>query len=268
VTIRQFCVKLTTQAQNARLSGKAGIPYEDIIYQQPAASAGALRREAPSGASNEMNDVMLSSLKSYWEKLRAGRIAPYRAEIDPRQFDSALENMFIIEKLSADNMRIRLSGMKICEMMGMEVRGMQPGYLIDEPDRQRFERLLNVVMAEPAVIELKLEAPTREGSYHATMLLMPLRSDFGEINRVLGCTSGEGDVLEPPLAFTIQDVSVTPIEPNQSADANTLMPGFAEEKTGFAAAPAAPKLVSIEGNPDAPGTPREGGPKLRIVDSK
>ena len=50
--------------------------------------------------------------------------------------------MFIVEKLAPDNMRIRLAGMKICEMMGMEVRGMQPGFLIDEPDRIRFDRLL------------------------------------------------------------------------------------------------------------------------------
>ena len=135
---------------------------------------------------------MLSSLKSYWERLRAGRIAPYRAEIDPRQFEAALENMFILEKVSADNMRIRLAGMKVCEMMGMEVRGMQPGYLIDEDDRLRFDRLLNVVMNEPAVVELRLEARNRAGTYHATMLLMPLRSDFGDINRVLGCASGEG----------------------------------------------------------------------------
>ena len=96
---------------------------------------------------------MLSSLRSYWDRLRAGRVAPYRAEIDPRQFEPALENMFIIEKLAPDNMRIRLAGMKICEMMGMEVRGMQPAYLIDEADRARFDRLLNVVMGEPAVVE-------------------------------------------------------------------------------------------------------------------
>ena len=71
--------------------------------------------------------------------------------------------MFIVEKLAADNMRIRLAGMKICEMMGMEVR-MQPGFLIDEPDRVRFDRLLNVVMAEPAVVELKLAPATAPGS--------------------------------------------------------------------------------------------------------
>lgn len=216
-----------------------------------------------------MNDLMLSSLKSYWERLRAGRIAPYRAEIDPRQFELALENMFILEKVSSDNMRIRLAGMKICEMMGMEVRGMQPGYLIDEGDRVRFERLLNVVMNEPAVVELKLEARNRAGTYRATMLLMPLRSDFGDINRVLGCTSGEGDLYAAPLCFTIQDVAVTPIEPSQSADVTQrALPGFAEEQAAFAGAPSAPKLRSIDGNPNAPAKSRAAPPKLRVIDGK
>jgi hypothetical protein len=210
-----------------------------------------------------MNDLMLSSLKTYWERLRAGRIAPYRAEIDPRQFESALENMFIIERLGPDNMRIRLAGMKICEMMGMEVRGMQPGYLIEEADRQRFDRLLGVVMAEPAVVELKLVAPNRAGVFRATMLLMPLRSDFGEVNRVLGCTSGDGDVFQAPLSFTINDIAVTPIEPSQSAEQKVALPGFAEEQAAYTA----PKLRSIDGNPNAPATPRDP-PKLRVIDGK
>jgi len=221
-----------------------------------------------------MNDLMLSSLKTYWDRLRAGRVAPYRAEIDPRQFEPALENMFIIEKLAPDNMRIRLAGMKICEMMGMEVRGMQPGFLIDEADRTRFDRLLNVVMTEPAVVELKLAAPNRAGTYRATMLMMPLRSDFGDVNRVIGCTSGEGDLFAPPLTFSIEDVAVTPVEPSQGAEARQAMPGFAEAQAAFApprpSAPPPPKLRSIEGNPNAPAKPREAGtaPQFRVIDGK
>ncbi len=217
-----------------------------------------------------MNDLMLTSLKSYWERLRAGRIAPYRAEIDPRQFESALENMFIIEKIGENNMRIRLAGMKVCEMMGMEVRGMQPSYLIDEADRQRFQRLLQVVMSEPAVVELKLEAPNRTGTYDAAMLLMPLRSDFGDINRVLGGVSGRGDFFAPPLAFAIRDVTVTPIEPSESSEARQPLPGFAEEQASFGPSPAkGPQLRTIDGNPDAQARPRVGSaPKLRIIDSK
>ena len=194
-----------------------------------------------------MNDLMLSSLKSYWDRLRAGRVAPYRAEIDPRQFESALENTFIVEKLAPDTMRVRLAGTKICEMMGMEMRGMEPGALIQEADRVRFERLLNVVMNEPAVIELKLAAPNRAGVYRAKMLLMPLRSDFGDINRVIGCTSGDGDLFAAPLAFAIEDVAVTPVEPSQSVEARAAMPGFADariERSDLTA------LLALQGIPE------------------
>ena len=211
---------------------------------------------------------MLSSLKTYWDRLRAGRVAPYRAEIDPRQFETALENTFIVEKIAADTMRVRLAGTKICEMMGMEVRGMEPSALIDARDRVRFERLLNVVMNEPAVVELKLAAPNRAGTYRATMLLMPLRSDFGDINRVIGCTSGEGDLFAAPLAFTIEDVAVTPVEPSQSVETRTAMPGFADAQAEFAPAPPSPRLRSIEGNPNASAKPREGKPRLRVIDGK
>jgi hypothetical protein len=214
-----------------------------------------------------MNDLMLSSLKSYWDRLRAGRVAPYRAEIDPRQFEAALENMFIIEKLAPDNMRVRLAGMKVCEMMGMEVRGMPPHALIEEHDRVRFDRLLNVVMNEPAVVELKLAAQNRAGLYHATMLLMPLRSDFGDINRVIGCTSGEGDFFAAPLVFAIEDVAVTPVEPSQGAEPKQAMPGFAEAQAEFA--PAAPRLRSIDGNPNASGKRDTSAPRrFRVIEGK
>ncbi len=98
------------------------------------------------------------------------------------------------------------------------------------------------------------------------MLLMPLRSDFGEINRVLGCTSGDGEVHAPPLAFTIEDVTVTPIETSQSAEVRRALPGFAEEQASFGPGPGTPKLHSIDGNPNAPTKSRQGGPKLRVID--
>jgi hypothetical protein len=212
-----------------------------------------------------MNDLMITSLKTYWERLRAGRIAPFRAEIDPREFEIALENMFIVERIAPGNLRIRLAGMKVCEMMGMEVRGMQPALFIAEEDRARFDRLLDVVMSEPAVVEIRLEAPSRPAAYRATMLLMPLRSDFGEVNRVLGCMSGEGEFFQPPLAFSLREISINPIDSHEEAQSRrAALPGFAEEQQALASA--APKLRAIEGNPDAPARRREGPPKLRIVD--
>ena len=216
-----------------------------------------------------MNDLMITSLKTYWERLRAGRIAPFRAEIDPREFEIALENMFIVERIAPGNMRIRLAGMKVCEMMGMEVRGMQPALFIAEEDRGRFDRLLDVVMAEPAVVELGLEATGRPAPYRATMLLMPLRSDFGEINRVLGCMSGEGEYFQPPLAFSLREISINPIDVREEKEAKRALPGFAEEQHGFVPAAGGPKLRAIEGNPEAPAAKRSGKPpKFRVIDGK
>ena len=167
--------------------------------------------------------------------------------------------MFIIEKLAPDNMRIRLAGMKICEMMGMEVRGMQPACLIDEADRVRFDRLLDVVMNEPAVVELKLAAPNRAGTYRATMLMMPLTSDFGDINRVIGCTSGEGELFAPPLAFADRGRGGHPgrAQPGrraQAADARLRRGAGCLRRSQPAPAP---KLRSIDGNPNAPAKARD-----------
>lgn len=217
-----------------------------------------------------MNDPVLSSLRTYWERLRAGRIAPYRAEIDPRQFEDALENMFIVERVTPQNLRIRLAGMKICEMMGMEVRGMEPGMLVEEADRLRFDRLVNVVMSEPAVVELALLAGRRGPPARAAMLLMPLRNDFGEINRVLGCASGPAEIHAAPLVFRIEEATISPIE---TAPAGTEprqpLPGFAEEPAAFAGAAATgPQLRSIDGNPNAPTRPRSDAVRrFRIVDN-
>jgi hypothetical protein len=213
----------------------------------------------------DMNDLVLSSLRTYWERLRAGRIAPYRAEIDPRQFEGALENMFIVERVSSDNLRIRLAGMKVCEMMGMEVRGMEPGLFVDAVDRLRFDRLLGVVMAEPAVVEISLTAGGRQ---RAAMLLMPLRSDFGEINRVLGCACGPAEI-GGPLVLRIDEATISPIEQTGAvAEARQPLPGFAEDATAFAPAPAAaPLLRKIEGNPNAPARARDPVRRFRVIDN-
>jgi hypothetical protein len=85
-------------------------------------------------------------------------------------------------------------------------------------------------MSEPSVVELKLSADGRAGRYRASMLLMPLRSDFGEINRVLGLHLRPGELFAPPLAFRIDDVSVSPIEPRANAEPARALPGFAEEQ--------------------------------------
>lgn len=219
---------------------------------------------------HRMHDPILDSLKQYWETLRAGRLAPYRSEIDPRQFEHALENMFILEIVGEDTIRVRLAGMKLCEMMGMEVRGMSPRAFMMPEDRARFDNAVMEVVEKPAVTEFVMETIDYNGkSGTAYVLLMPLRSDFGEITRILGCISDSGESFEAPVRFRVTQSHSDLIEFKTDAD-GVGIPGFAESNAGFHHAKPRPSLSSIDGGKTA-GEPVQSKkaparrPNLKIV---
>ena len=213
-----------------------------------------------------MNAKILSELRNYWEKLRAGRLAPYRSELDPRKFEGALEHMFILEQLGPSQVRVRLAGMKICEMMGMEVRGMPPEALMDAPYREEFTRHMNSVLNAPAVIELDLQACDNRGKVcNGQMLLLPLRSDFGEVTRVLGCVLVEHTIAFPPVNFAITGHRIDIIKETVSDGEEAAMLGFADETAGLSHTDGETRLHSIEGNPDVPSTGNRSRGHLRVV---
>lgn len=211
----------------------------------------------------KMSDPILQSLRNYWEELRDGRLAPFRSEIDPRKFENALENMFILEKISDDSVRVRLAGMKLCEMMGMEVRGIAPRSFMMPEDRVRLDLALRHVFEAPAVKELVLETVDAKGkSDTAYMLLLPLRSDFGDVTRILGCVADRQQNYRAPLRFRITSEKTDEIQYTDDRP----QAGFAEEQARFSSANEGPKLRTIAGNPDAKRS-KAGGekPKLRLV---
>ncbi len=196
----------------------------------------------------KMSDPILQSLRNYWEELRDGRLAPFRSEIDPRKFEDALENMFILEKITDDSVRVRLAGMKLCEMMGMEVRGMAPRGFMMPDDRTRLDISLSQVFETPAVKELVLETVDATGkSDTAYMMLLPLRSDFGDVTRILGCISDRQGHYNAPLRFRITAEKTDQIKYTEDRP----QAGFAEEQVKFNIPTSAPQLRSIAGNPQA-----------------
>ena len=214
-----------------------------------------------------MNDPILDSLKNYWEELRAGRLAPYRSEIDPRQFEHALENMFILEILSDQSIRVRLAGMRLCELMGMEVRGLSPQSFMMPEDRARFDRIVLDVVDKPAVTECALETVDYKGkSGTAYLLLMPLRNDFGEITRILGCISDAGDQFEAPVRFRITRTDVDPISFEQEPE-HAPIAGFAEMRDSFRPAKPKKRFSAIEGGAKRrDDTAQRDKSHLRLVD--
>ena len=76
---------------------------------------------------------VIKEVEAYWEGLRAGRLVPLRSEIDPREIRGALEHTFILEHTKLNEIRFRLAGNKLGDLLGMELRGM-PAYALIAPE--------------------------------------------------------------------------------------------------------------------------------------
>ena len=147
----------------------------------------------------------VGQIEAYWEGLRKGRIMPSRSEVDPRGISGVLEHAFILERVARGIGRFRLAGMHLNDVMGMEVRGMPLTALILPDSRDAMSAALASVFDEPAVVRLSLVSDTGLGrsQMDAKMVLLPLRSDLGDVSRILGCFVANGKIGRAPRRFAI-----------------------------------------------------------------
>ena len=196
----------------------------------------------------------------HWSALRHGEDVPNRCEIDPRVFPDALENTFILERISRGDFRARLAGMNLCDMMGMEVRGLSAASFMQRNERDRIERILEQILVRPAIGELELSGVDLTGNLvDVNMILLPLRSDIGEVNRVIGCISYPQKPFNAPLHFAIKEQKLTPLS-TLGSNSEEIAIGFSEKIEPFR--PATVKSVSENENP-APSPKKTG--HLRLV---
>lgn len=171
----------------------------------------------------------LRQAEAYWTALRRGDDVPSRSQIDPRGLENILSNTFILERIAPGIARFRLAGTLVNELAGMEVRGMPVTAFFTTEARKQFSSAMEHMFETPAVVELELqiEAPRLRSPRGARMLLLPLRSDLGDISRVLGVLVAD----EGPSATT-QRFSISSIEMR----AVTVKPA-GEDAPGFKAKP-------------------------------
>jgi hypothetical protein len=182
---------------------------------------------------NTMQNPIFNNLFEHWSALRCGSGVPHRSEIDPRVFPDALENTFIFERISKGDFRTRLAGMNLCDMMGMEVRGQSAASFMRPRERTSIQQVLEQVLTRPAIGELELVATDLTGKdISLNMILLPLRSDAGEINRIIGCISYPQKTFAPPLRFAIQSKKLTPMSTLGQSPAGSSM-GFSEKSNPF-----------------------------------
>ena len=105
----------------------------------------ALSRRWGHAAANERQ------LYAYWDRVRNGRVAPRRFEIEPAKIAALLPQSFIAENAGMLSYRFRLAGTKICEQFGREPRGADLLGLWDAKDRDAVASLLRNIFADAAV---------------------------------------------------------------------------------------------------------------------
>ena len=178
-------------------------------------------------------------VEAYWHSQKPKNSLPKRSLIDPRGVEDALNYAFILESIGTGVARIRIAGMHLNELTGMEVRGMPISTLIAPPSRDAFGRVLVGLLNGPALMHLSLTAEGQTDTEHqARMVILPLVDEKDHVNRVLGCHETKGLTRSKPQRFDILKAKKTNIDVLKVVPQTKDHPQF-DPATGFkdAAAP-------------------------------
>ncbi len=206
----------------------------------------------------------LALVEAYWDALRAGREMPKRAEIDPRGIESALEFAFILERVAPGVARMRIAGTHLHDIMGMEARGMPLTAFFEHDFRLRVAGLLEEVFQTPGTADIVMQSSGSLGqpALEARMVLLPLKSDLGDVSRILGCIVSQGELGAVPRRFDLVSAQLRLLGKDYAAPAK---PKGAREEFAEAIAPFAPKPVTKPAKEERSAKPGNRPAYLRLV---
>ena len=136
-----------------------------------------------------MNQNGSITLFQYWNRLRDGRPAPKRSEVEPADIKSLLADTFILEKDTRGQAVFRLAGTRLCAYYGRELKGFSFPSLWREKDQRLVSRLIHGVFDQKSVVLITFEGFSRSGrSNRFELLALPLDGGV-ESPRCLGVIS-------------------------------------------------------------------------------
>jgi hypothetical protein len=137
--------------------------------------------------------------------MRGGRLVPARVDIDPRGLNGVLGQAFVLERIATGLARFRVAGSHLGELMGLEVRGMPLSSIFVPEARQTLADAIQSCFDDPAVIRIRLAAEGGFGrqALSGEMILLPLRSDLGDITRALGAVQMTGKIGRAPRRLSV-----------------------------------------------------------------
>ncbi|SEP58825.1 hypothetical protein SAMN04488092_101277 [Thalassovita taeanensis] len=177
----------------------------------------------------------IAEVEAYWTALRGARAVPARIDIDPRGIEGALSHTFLLERVAPGVGRLRLAGMHLNDLLGMEVRGMPLSALFAPQHRARIADLMEQVCACPAIADLTLTAERGIGkpALEARMKMLPLTDSQGRVTRILGCLSMLGHVGRAPRRLMIASDRLTLLDGRVVQAPQPEAAGFAEPAQPF-----------------------------------
>lgn len=126
------------------------------------------------------------ALFQYWNRLRNGRPAPRRTEIEPAEIKTLLADTFILEKDTRGEAVFRLAGTRLCATYGRELKGYSFPLIWHQRDQRILARLAHGTFHDKSVVVITYEGLSRGGkSNQFEMVLLPLEGGVGS-PRLLG----------------------------------------------------------------------------------
>jgi hypothetical protein len=225
------------------------------------------------GAGASRGFAALNQVRAYWDGLRGSDLLPRRDAIEPQGLGSALEHVFLLERIAPGIARFRLAGSHLTHLMGMEVRGMPLTALLNPIARDGARLLIEAVFTGPSIVELALDSERSLGRpvLRGRMLLLPVNGDQGFCDRALGCLVAEGEIGRSPRRFGITRQRTEPVI---ARPAPARCPAAAHFCRGWQALhraapqathPPAPLSASGEGRRIAKGRHRSAAPLPRVA---
>jgi hypothetical protein len=134
-----------------------------------------------------MKQAVTRALYAYWGRLRAGRAAPERSDLDPGSIRTLLGDVFLLESCGKDRHVVRLAGTRICALLGREWKSRPFSEPFAAEDWPELYALLDGVAesATPAVAGITGETPDGR-RLDLEMLVLPLRHRGRTNTRILG----------------------------------------------------------------------------------
>jgi len=137
-----------------------------------------------------MKQATSRELYEYWDRVRRGRPAPRRSDIEPSDIRRILADTFILEVAGRENYIIRLAGTRICSLFCREMKGGNFLDLWSQEDRNAMATLGTAVSEDAAGAVVTFTAATASGhALTAELLMLPLSHSGDTYDRVLGAVS-------------------------------------------------------------------------------